>query len=161
MLRRIVFGLVSVMGFLCAGQTLNAQISCLISIEPQSCFSKFGVWPGPDQAAFPCCSKLCAATAPDPTCEWSNTWRTNMDEESWHTEVPNFRTPISPETGFMRGPTLVQHCQDTMVCFGCEFYNGDPTKPRGSYCLTGVQDSKTIQLMAKVNNVPCPGIPAP
>ncbi len=161
MLRRIVVGLVSVMGLLCAGQTLHADAAiCLIAIEPTSCAIKFGAWPGPNEAAFDCASNLCAATVP-PSCDKPNTWRTNTNELNWNSEQPDYRPPISPETGFNRTPTLLYVCKDTMGCVACIYYAGDPNKVRGHYCLSGSKNREGIQLFAKVNNEPCAGIDPP
>lgn len=161
MSRRIVFGLVSMMGLLCAGQTLHAdEVSCLIAIEPKSCVDKFGAWPGPDETAFACGSSICAATVP-PSCSLPNTWRTNTTEPGWFTEQPEYRTPISPETGFNRTPILWWNCKTTMGCVNCAFYVGDPNKPQGHYCAPGMKSRVGFQLYAKVNNIPCAGIEAP
>jgi hypothetical protein len=64
MLRKIVFGLVSMMGVLCAGQTLYAQVACLVSIEPKACKNLLGVWPGLGESPFACNAVLCGATVP-------------------------------------------------------------------------------------------------
>lgn len=161
MSRRIVFGLVSVMGLLCAGQTLHADVAvCLIAIEPKSCADKFGAWPGFDENAFACGSKLCGATIP-PSCTEPTTWRTNANQANWITEQPEYRTPISPETGFNRTATTVWLCKTTMGCVACDFYFGDPNKPQGHYCAPGAKSHQIIQLFAKINNIPCAGIEAP
>ena len=161
MSRRIVFGLLSVMGLLCAGQTLHADVAiCLIAIEPKSCADKFGAWPGFDENAFACGANICGATVP-PSCSLANTWRTNLNEEGWFTEQPDYTTPISPATGFNRTPTIWWNCKVIMGCVNCEYYVGDPKKPEGQYCAPGVKSRTGIQLFAKVNNTPCQGIEAP